>query len=75
MAKFRILAQSIDYVYIDVEAEDEDQAMEMYGEIDGGSYHIEDGAWSFDDIEELDDDAEVDFTAEEILGLKYNSRK
>ena len=69
MAKFRIWAKSIDYVYLDVEAEDEDQAREIAEEADGGAFHEDGCDWEFsEDVIELDDDADVDYTYEEMFG-------
>jgi len=68
MAKFRILAKVIDYVYIDIEAVDEDEVKEVYEELDGSEFH-NDGFGSFElmRITPLDDNDDVDFTADEIL--------
>lgn len=69
MAKYRVWAQSISYVYLDVEAVDEDQAMEIAREADGGDFHEDGGDWEFsDDITELDEDADVDYTYDEFFG-------
>ena len=38
MAKYRVWAQSITDVYIDVEADDEEQAREIAEETDGGDF-------------------------------------
>lgn len=68
MAKFRVWARSISYVYLDVEAEDVDRAMEIAEEADGGDFHEDGGGWEFsDDVLELDEDAEVDYTYEEMF--------
>ena len=68
--KFRVWARCIDYVYIDVEAEDKYQAKEIAEEIDGGDFHNNacDVGWEFDDVDELDDDVEVDYTYEDVFG-------
>ena len=69
MAKFRVWARSISYVYLDVEADSEEQAMEIAEEADGGAYHEDGGDWEFsDDVMELDEDADVDYTYEEMFG-------
>lgn len=69
MAKFRIIARCVDLMYVDVEAANEEEAREMYDELDGSEFHCHCGDIYFelDDIEEIDDDAEVDFTADEVL--------
>ena len=68
MAKYRIYARSIEYLYIDVEAKDKDEAIDMYEVIDGSEFHLlpYDVDWSIDEIVPLDD-GDVDFTAEEVL--------
>ena len=69
MAKFRVWAKSIDYVYLDVEAENEDQAMKIANEADGGDFHQDGCDWQFSkDVLKLDDDAAVDYTYEEMFG-------
>ena len=72
MAKFRVWAQSISDVYIDIEAENEDKAMEVAREIDGGEFHDDGyGDWIFGSVATLDDDAGVDYdinSTNEILG-------
>ena len=55
MKKFRIHCESISYVYYDIEAEDEDQAYEIYRDLDGGLFIEEDGDWELSRIEELED--------------------
>lgn len=68
MAKFRIHASCISYVYVDVEAKDEEQAEEMYDLIDGGDFTPTPyGAFELDEIQPLDDDTEVRFKASEML--------
>ena len=71
MAKFRIWAKSIDYLYLDVEADTLDEAMEVADEADGGDFHSDASAvsWEMDEneVEELDDDADVDYTYEEMF--------
>lgn len=52
MKRFRIYAKSIAYLYADVEAEDEDEAYEMYDNMDGGAFSIEYENWEFDGIVE-----------------------
>ena len=67
MAKFRIIAKSVDLMYVDVEAKNLEEAREMYDELDGGEFHCGDGYFELDEIEPLHDDAEVDFKAGDIL--------
>ena len=61
MAKFRVWARCIDYVYLDVEAEDKEQALAFAFEMDGGDFHNGGGDWEWGDIDELNPDAEVDY--------------
>lgn len=67
MAKFRIIAKSVDLMYVDVEAATEEEAREMYEELDGGDFHCGDGYFELNEIEKIDDNAPIDFTADEIL--------
>ena len=68
MAKFRIHASSISYVYVDVEAENEERAREMYDLIDGEDFETTPyGGFVLDEIMPLDDNAEVKFKASEWL--------
>lgn len=65
MAKYRVWAQSISDVYIDIEAESEEQARERAEDIDGGDFHDDGmGDWIFGSVAPLDDDADVDFNNE-----------
>lgn len=57
MAVYRVWAESISYVYVDIEAESEDRAREIADILDGGDFH-EDG---FGDVQKMDDDVEPDF--------------
>ena len=69
MAKFRVFAKSIGYVYLDVEAENVHQAMEIAEETDGGNFHEDGGGWEFlDDVMELEEDAAVDCKYSDFLG-------
>lgn len=56
MKRFRIWAESISHVYLDVEAETEDEAYEIAKDTDGGEF-IEDGFgdWILGDVVELED--------------------
>lgn len=47
MAKFRVYAESTSNYYIEVEAENEEQAKEIAENTDGGDF-IEDGSGSWD---------------------------
>lgn len=54
MAKFRVWAQSITDVYLDVEAEDEEQAKEIAEEADGGDFiPTPYGDWIIGSVEEV----------------------
>ena len=66
MAKFRVWAESISYVYVDIEAKSEDVAYDYAKNVvDGGDFHEEDGDWEMGSVMELDDDADVDFVVDE----------
>ena len=69
MAKYRVWAHSISDVYIDIEAETEEQALEAAKEVDGGDFHedIFGCGWEFVDIVPLEDGDDVDFTYDEIM--------
>lgn len=68
MAKFRVWAQSISDVYIDIEAENEDDAREAAEFVDGGDFHDDGlGDWVFGSIAPLDDDVDVDYTYDELM--------
>ena len=70
MAKFRVWAESVDYYYVDIEAENEEAAYKYADEfVDGGDFH---GDCAFGDWEmrpdlthKLDDDVYVDFVVGE----------
>ena len=67
MAKFRVCARCIDYLYVDVEADDESEAFAFAnGYIDGGDYHNNGGDWEMGDVCELDPNADVDYTLEDV---------
>ena len=55
MAQFRVWAKAIDYCYLDVEANDEDEAFAIAAETDGGEFITEDcsGDWQLIDAEEI----------------------
>ena len=68
MAKFRVCAESIDYLYIDIEANSAEEAKEFADEyIDGGEYHqnASDCGWRTTEVLPLSDDAEVDYKVNE----------
>jgi len=66
--KFRVLAEAISYVYVDIEAESEEKAREAAEELDGGDFHDDGiGDWEFGSVARLDDDADVDYTYDEIV--------
>lgn len=71
MAKFRVWARSIDWLYVDVEAETKEQAYEVAEELDGAEFHTAHGYgdWEmkFTDVDELDNDDEVDYTYKEVF--------
>jgi len=72
MAKFRLCASSISYCYIDIEAKDEDEAREVYEELDGSEFYPEPyGDFRLDEIIPLEDDDDVDVTAKEVLYPEY----
>lgn len=69
MAKYRIVRKETREYYIYIEAENEEEARLLEEEVNSCFYHDDtDGFtnWEFCYIDELDDDADVDFTAEEI---------
>ena len=68
MAVYRVWAESISYVYIDIEAESEDKARELAEQIDGGEFHEEDGSWEYGSVTEMEDDVEPDYRQDEIEG-------
>ena len=56
MKTYRFHVESIDYLYYDIEAEDEDEAYEIYRETDGGLF-VNDGCdWELTRIVELEED-------------------
>lgn len=53
MKKYRVWARSIDYCFLDVEAESEKEAMEIAQNTDGGEFFTTLlGEWEFDKVEE-----------------------
>ena len=66
MGKYRVCAESIDYVYIDIEADTPEEAKEFADAfVDGGEFHgnASDVGWRYTETIKLDDDAEVDYNA------------
>ena len=60
MKTYRVFARSIGYVYCDIEAENEEEAMEIYENTDGGCFTEYDGGWEFSSIEEMEAENETD---------------
>ena len=55
MKTFRVYAKSITYCYVDVEAENEYEALDMAEDIDGGEFSTEiDGDWETYAVIEMD---------------------
>ena len=55
MAKFRVWAECVSYVYLDVEADDEYQAKEIAEEADGGEFEPTPwGDWKMRTVERID---------------------
>ena len=67
MSKYRVRAKSITYVYIDIEANSEMEAMEAAEALDGGDYHEDGGDWVYGQTCQLDPDDDVDYTYEEAM--------
>ena len=62
MAKYRVWAQSISDVYLDVEADSEEEALQIAEDADGGEF-IDDptgGDWIMGSVFEIEDDDEDD---------------
>jgi hypothetical protein len=54
MKTYRVEAQYITYVYVDIEAEDDDQAWEIARDMDGGDFKDSGfGDWDITNIEEV----------------------
>lgn len=67
MAKYRVWAESITDVYIDIEADNEDQAYEFAKEYtDGGEWHADGGDWVIRQTYEIDEDDDVDYTIDVV---------
>ena len=55
--KYRVWAESISYVYLDVDAESEDESREIAEEADGGEFECSAfGDWFVTECEELADE-------------------
>ena len=62
MAKYRVWAEWISDVYLDVEAETEEEALEIAEETDGGEFiESSTGDWRIGSAYRLDDDDEEDW--------------
>jgi hypothetical protein len=54
MKTYRVTAQYVTYVYVDIEAENDDQAWEIARDMDGGNFNESGyGDWDIDSIEEI----------------------
>lgn len=70
MAKYRVCVESIDYLYIDIEADTPEEAEEFADEyVDGGEFHgnASDVDWRYTETVELKDDAVVDYNVKEFM--------
>lgn len=54
---YRVWAKSIDYCYLDVEADSQEEAEQIARDTDGGDFIEDGGDWEylFDETEELDE--------------------
>ena len=73
MGKFRIFATETIRYYVDIEADTEETAREAARELDKYDYHVFDEGFEneppvYEETEKLDDDAPVDFDADDVLG-------
>ena len=54
MKKYRILASSVNYFYLDIEANNDDEAWKIAYDSDGGDYKQQGlGDWQIDNIDEV----------------------
>ena len=53
MAKYRVWAEMITDCYVEVEAESEEDAMNIAEDIDGGDFVIDDGDWKITHADEI----------------------
>lgn len=52
MKTYRVIASSVEYYYLDIEAEDEDKAWEIAYYADGGDFKsYANGDWQIDSVE------------------------
>lgn len=66
---YRVWAQCISDVYIDIEAESEEKARELAEDIDGADFHDDGiGDWVFGSVTEMED-VDPDYTQEELEGV------
>lgn len=55
MKKFKVVASSISYYTVEIEAENEDEAWDMAREIDGGDFEPDgDGDWEIYSVAEVE---------------------
>lgn len=63
---YRVCAKSISYVYVDIEAESEEKALEAAEWLDGGEFNDDGcGDWEFGNVYECD--VAPDYTYDEIV--------
>lgn len=66
---YRVWAQCISDVYVDIEAESEEKARELAEDIDGADFHDDGiGDWVFGSVAEMED-VDPDYTQEELEGV------
>lgn len=61
MAKYRVFAQMVSYVYADIEAEDIYEAQDKFEEMDGGLFTEESASWQLSHI--LNEDGSMAYLA------------
>ena len=63
---YRVWAQSISDVYVDIEADSEEKAREIAEKLDGGDFHDDGfGDWVFGSVVEMED-VDPDYTQDEF---------
>lgn len=69
MAKYRVWAESISDVYLDVEANSKEEAYEIARNADGGDFKEDllGGAWRLTTVQELENDKTISDLSDEIL--------
>ena len=67
MKTYRVLAKSISYVYVDIEAESPEKAKEAAESLDGGDFVEDGGAWEFDSDDPYEVDEEPMFKYNDVL--------